>query len=171
MDIEDIQVFEIDEGTSMVKASNAGKAHSYGAELDFAWRLTDQWTLDGALGLIQAEYDEYNAYSNNSIEKTPEYKMVTGIGYHNPNGFYGRLDFRLTGSTYFDAANTLQGDEYLTLDLKAGYRTGNWDFYAYVKNLNDETQIIDAIDYSYNIGTRVMYGDPRIISIGLRYSF
>ena len=170
MDIADIHIFKIDNLSGMVSTSNAGKAHSLGAELEFAWQFAKKWALDGSFGVIQAEYDEYNNFAGNTIEKTPVYKAIIGLQYQNSQGVYGRIDFRGTGSTYFDAANTLKGDEHFSFDAKIGYRFANWDLYTYVKNISDESRIIDAINFGM-AGTRIMFSDPRTIAIGLRYTF
>ncbi len=154
----------------MATVSNKGKASSYGMEIDGLWSITDVWSVNGSLGLIHSEYDEYAGTSSSStIERTPEYKLNFGLQYTHPQGWYGRVDFLAVGSRYFDYRNTLQGDAYQTVDAKIGYQQGNWDMYVYGKNLTDESSIADAMDMGWR--TKIIFADPLTFGVGLRYSF
>ncbi len=96
MDIKDLQVNSFDDETSISHTSNAGKAYSQGVELELGYRINDNWSIDGSLGLIEAKYDEYtNAtgedLKNNKIQKSPSHTANIGVSYLS-NGFYGRFD-------------------------------------------------------------------------------
>jgi len=171
MDIEDIHVYDFDLNTGMIRASNAGKAHSQGAEAEFSYLLGRSWELSGAVGLVQAEYDEYasTGYGGNDIERTPEYTARLGVQYTNPAGYYGRVDVRTQGSVYFNPANTLEQDAYIVTDLKAGYRFSQWDIYAFVRNLTDEEYLTSAAEQT--TGTLLTYGTPMTFGIGARFNF
>ncbi len=58
-DIEDVHVFKADGVTYYT--DNAESGHSQGIKLEVAYQLTDTIELTGALGLIEAEYDTYDA--------------------------------------------------------------------------------------------------------------
>ena len=47
------------QGTGFVIA-NAGKSSSNGLEADMQWQVTDQFRVIAALGLLDAEYDEFD---------------------------------------------------------------------------------------------------------------
>lgn len=181
MDIKDIHVYSY--ANYVMTATNADKAHSQGIELEALYKPVSSVEINGAVGLIQTEYDSYKVYNasgtliqaeGNKIDKTPTYTAKVGIGYTHPSGFYGRIDVRAQGETYYNPENTIKADAYVIGDIKAGYRTkSGLDVYAYVKNVTDEDYIINAmaqtIQPSYD--TLVMFGEGRCVGVGFKYAF
>jgi len=173
MDIEDIHIYKFND--MLVTTSNADSAHSLGAELEIVYFLTDSLELTAALGIIDAEYEDYDTgflnYDGESIENTPSYTARIGAAYFNPNGFYARGDVKIQGEVpYLDnpVGEFRELDSYITGDVKVGYRFKDYDIYAYCNNLTDE----EYINYINPYGvTRLSYGDPRTFGIGVRYSF
>ena len=175
MDIEDVHVYKSD-GVNFY-TDNADSAHSQGLELEFAYQLTNTIELSASLGIIEAKYDTYDAgddvsFDGQDIENTPSYTATAGVSYMHPSGFYGRIDMRAVGETAFYADSDkdfVKEDAYITLNSKIGYRTGDWDFYVYAKNLTDEAYIV-----SFNSNarlSRVEFGDPLTVAVGIRYHF
>lgn len=177
MDIKDIHVYSFDRTTGMIMASNGGNGTSKGVELEANYLLNDHWELSGALGLARATYDDYSALttsggvvnSGNKIEKTPSYTAKIGLQYTAGNGFYARGDVRGQGKRYFNPENTLEDGAYTTVDVKLGYKTGPWDFYGYVRNLTD-TEYRASVN-PQSAGSLVIFGEPRRLGLGVRYSF
>ncbi|KHG34000.1 TonB-dependent receptor [Sulfurospirillum sp. MES] len=181
MDITDIHIYTY-VGTIMT-ASNADKAHSQGIEFEALYKPIPSIEINGAVGLIQTEYDDYKVYDysgslipaeGNKIERTPAYTAKVGIGYTHPSGFYGRVDVRAHGETYYNPENTIKADAYVVGDVKAGYRMkSGLDVYAYVQNVTDEDYIINAqaqtLMPSYD--TLVMFGEGRRVGVGFKYTF
>lgn len=181
MDITDIHIYTY-VGTIMT-ASNADKAHSQGIEFEALYKPIPSIEINGAVGLIQTEYDDYKVYDysgslipaeGNKIERTPAYTAKVGIGYTHPSGFYGRVDARAQGETYYNPENTIKADAYIVGDVKAGYRMkSGLDVYAYVQNVTDEDYIINAqaqtLMPSYD--TLVMFGEGRRVGVGFKYTF
>lgn len=176
MDIEDVHVYKAT-GTGLYYTENAESAHSQGIELDFAYPVTQSLELTGSVGIIEAEYDTYDAgagvsFDGYDIENTPAFTATAGLFYAHPDGFYSRLDMKAAGEIYFydDANKTFaKEDAYITFDAKIGYQTGAWDFYVYGKNLANEEYITSLI--SNPSLTLVEFGDPRTLGIGVRYRF
>ena len=176
MEIEDIHVYKA-YGTGLYYTDNAESAHSQGIELEATYRLTDTVELSCALGLIEAEYDTYNAgggisFDGEKIQNTPAYTAKAGITWMHPSGFYSRLDMRAAGKTYFyDDGNKdfVSEDAYVTFNAKIGYQAGAWEFYAYGKNLTDEDYILGFLSNSSL--SLVEYGDPLTAGLGIRYRF
>ncbi len=176
MDIEDIHVYK-SYGGSLYYTDNAESAHSQGAELEFGYHLTDAMELTGAFGLIEAEYDTYDAgdgisFDGQDIQNTPADTANAGLFYSHPCGFYSRVDTKAAGDVHFydDGNKTFaKEDAYITFDAKIGYQTGSWDLYLYGKNLTDEDYIVD---YPANTTlTLVEFGDPLTVGAGIRYRF
>lgn len=167
MDIEDIHVYKAI-GT-MYLTDNADSAHSQGAEMELAYRLTDSLELTGAVGIIDAEYDDYDAgggvtFDGEKIQNTPSHTLRLGVAYLHPRGFYSRLDMKNQGEIYFyDDANKamVKEDGHTVIDAKIGYQFNAWDLYLYGKNLTDEAYITDLM--SNNRLVKACFGDPRTI--------
>ena len=174
MDIEDTQYNKYEYDTWVT--GNAGSSHSLGAELELTYFLTDSIELTAALGIIEAEYDDYDTgklnWDGESIKNTPSYSARIGAAYYNPNGFYARGDVRsLDEVPYYDNVDKefRERDSYITADVKIGYRFKGFDIYAFCNNLTDEEYMTFFIKgTSRSLG---MYGDPRTFGIGVRYSF
>ncbi|AXX86201.1 TonB-dependent siderophore receptor [Malaciobacter marinus] len=175
MDIKDVHVYK-SLSTSVWLTDNAKKAYSQGVELEISHYPNSNWELTSAFGFTDAKYKEYDAgdakYDDEKIQLTPEYTARVGIGYFNPSGFYSRADINLQGPTYFfhDSKNKMdKQDNYITTNVKLGYKYKDWDFYAYANNIFDE-KYVTAFDTAGGM-SRITFGDPRKIGVGLRYSF
>lgn len=175
MDIKDIHVYK-SIGT-MYLTDNAEKAHSIGVELEFTYRLTDTIELTGAAGIIQAEYDKYDAgggvnFDGEKMEATPSHTLNLGVAYFHPNGFYSRLDMINEGGIHFyDSANQkmVKEDGHTVLNAKIGYKMNSWDFYVYGTNLADE-EYINHFQAS-SITATAFYGNRRTFGAGVTYRF
>lgn len=172
MDIRDIHYYK-SVSSGMYVTANAPKAHSKGIELEGKYLLDDTWELGGSVGLIQAEYDDFdNAitdYSGKRIEKTPSQTASLSLSYLHPSGYYGRIDTYYQGTTIFYNQSTSwsgKTENFLIGNLKVGYRFSDFDIYGFVKNITDEEYIA-----SIEQGKNVIFGDSRIFGIGMRYTF
>lgn len=177
MDIKDIHIYKQLMGGTVFATSNAKKAHSHGIEVDGTYFLTDNLSLFGAVGLIQAKYDDYDngtrKYDGEKIENTPSYTANFGISYLANSGLYGRLDFNARGNTsYLDGANNdrlIRADGGITANTKIGYRINNWDIYSYVNNITDEDYVTS---YMSKAGVSwVGFNEPRRFGVGAIYKF
>lgn len=174
MDITDIHVFTFENG--IITTSNAAEGRSYGIEVEADFLISNRWKMNAALALINAEYDDYtdslgNINDGNKIERTPSHSVNLGVQYNDPSGFYGRVDLFNFGKLYFDATNRLEEEMYTVMNLKTGYKTGNWDVYAYVDNAADTDYKTFGQAGSIAGGTLVEFGDPREFGLGVRYRF
>ncbi|AXX86203.1 TonB-dependent siderophore receptor [Malaciobacter marinus] len=174
MDIEDIHVYSTDPVTSMMYTSNAGEATSKGLELELKYNINDNWSIDTAIGIIQAKYSNYkdsngNDNKNKKIERTPSHSINLGLSYYAGNGLYGRFDIKNQGDMYFNAQNSLKQDSYTVANAKIGYLFKDFDIYAYVKNITDESYIV-AVEEMAEF-RQLTYGKGRFIGLGLKYSF
>ena len=176
MDIQDIHFTRYNENEGVWVTGNADKAHSLGAELELTYFLTDSIELTAALGIIEAEYDDYNNgvidWDGESIEDTPSHSAQIGVAYYHPKGFYARGDVKHLGKVpYYDNADAefCEVDGYTFANVKIGYRFKEYDIYAYCSNLTDE----EYMTYFNSSANKAVagYGAPRTFGIGVRYSF
>jgi len=174
MDIKDIHIYKT-VGVNFV-TDNAKKAHTQGIELDGTYFITDNLSISGSLGLIQAKYDDYDTgtkkYDGKRIEDTPKYTASLGISYLADSGVYGRLDFNARGKTsYFDGANEkmIKTDGAIISNAKIGYKVKGFDIYGFITNITDE----DYITFYQSKQGLAMAGfnEPRRFGIGAIYKF
>jgi len=174
MDIEDIHVYKAI--GNMYVTDNAKKAYSQGAELELTWLPAAGLELTGAVGFIDAKYDDYDLgtvkFDGKRIEQTPRHTMRAGVAYIHPNGPYARIDVKNQGAiNFFDSANQnlTKRSGYILANMKAGWRFSGWDVYAYVENLTDEKYIRSF--KSNSMVSIAEFGEPRTFGVGVRYEF
>jgi len=177
MDIEDIHVFKT-LGPGVFITDNAEKAHSQGVEFDFSYFVSDSIEISGALGFIDAKYDDYfdgvNSYDGKNIENNPSHTANLGVSYRHPSGYYGRVDVRNEGSIhFFDNANKefIKYGGHTEVDMKVGYKVSQFDIYGYVRNLTDEDYITVYGLHTPSVGRLATLNDPRTFGVGVRYKF
>ena len=106
-------------------------------------------------------------------KRLPTYFLHLSASYHHPGGLYGRLDVRNMGNIYYydGSAQAMQKvDPYTLVNAKLGWLYGNWDVYAFVRNLLDE-EYINAFKSSPMTGAAAGFGNPRAIGVGVSYTF
>lgn len=174
MDIKDVHIYRTD--GVMFSTSNADKGHSQGIEFDGTYFLTDDWSISGAVGLIEAKYDDYDdgnrKYDDERIENTPRYTANLGIQYLPSSGLYGRVDLNALGKNSFlngAEASVVETDGAVTANAKIGYKFKDWDIYSYITNITDEDYITS---YMAKSGLAIAgFNDPRRFGIGAIYKF
>ncbi len=176
MDIEDIHVYK-SLGGGIYLSGNADRAHSQGAELEMTWFLTDTLELTAAVGIIDAEYDDYDAgdgvvFDGERIQETPDHTARIGLAYYHPGGLYARTDVTNVGEVYFynDTNQEFEKESsYLIVDVKVGYRFTPLDIYVFGKNLTDEEYVNGF--RANSLASVATFGEPRTFGIGVRYKF
>lgn len=173
----DLQVYQQMSATQF-SVSNAGEAHAKGIEMDFSAKAAKGLSIYGGLGILDAEYDDYEEnqgygaadYSGNSMTDSPDYTAHLGAKYRHPSGVFAAADYHRTGTTYFSKNNSsdYERDPYDLVNAKIGYESEmGIDVYLYARNLLDEEYFTGAIDI-YN-----MYevGEPRTFGVQVNYRF
>ena len=138
----------------LTEIRNAGKAKMRGVETDLNWRVNDSLTLNGSAAYTDAELNEDyvpnpanppEALKGAALPVTPKFKANLTARYQWDLG-EGRAHVQASwvynGSafpdlTIADRAVTGKLPSYTTVDLTAGFRSGDWRFEAYAKNLLD----------------------------------
>src|SRR5690606_11950341 len=71
LDYSDIQ--HSDQDGAGFYIGNAASARSYGVETQLSLRLLDNVILNGGLGYVDAEYEDFGARSGNKLARAPEW--------------------------------------------------------------------------------------------------
>lgn len=177
--------------------ANAEEVRVRGAELDFSARLSENFTLQGALAYTDGEYVSFPdapaplegtggpQFVDISGERLPgisEWSAFIGGEYTQPGNFLGRegeafiaLDasYRSDFSSSPTPSRYLVVDGYALLNGRIGFRGDNgWDVFLWGRNLTDQDYYEFLSAAPGGSGLYVGYvGDPRTYGVTLRGSF
>jgi Fe(3+) dicitrate transport protein len=115
-------------------------------------------------------------YIGNRMPYSPEHNLTTTIGFSHASGFDIHLETVYVGKQFSDFANSIRPvdnsgqtgeiDDYVVLNVATTYHVKplNTDFFVSLKNLLDETYIVDR--------TRgILPGSPRLVQAGFKVNF
>lgn len=144
--LEDLQVMSWDPAAGVYSADNAGKATSYGAELDIIYRLLPGLDAELSVGYTHATFDDYSkeglggteVFDNNRIPNTPQFSGMAALQYRHESGFFARGEVYYTDKLYWDEANDFSRDDVVTVNARVGYEMDSVDVYLYGRNVFDE---------------------------------
>lgn len=146
---------------------NIGRSESYGAELDLAWYMTENWTVSANYTYNKATVDENPQnpdLEGNDLPFNPKHKANLGITYCRPDSFTISLFARYLSKQYSDDANTdtnaageeLAMEESLVFDIKGTKHIPvTWGL---LKTIDISLSIDNLFDEKYR--TLYMYEDP-----------
>lgn len=141
---------------------NAAEATIDGLELELTALLTEAITLDFNMGTLDTQYKKFigkvfedDTFTSNNknldLRRAPELNYTLALNYSGAVGngeLLGRISYFWTDD-YEGAVTNFPGgqiESHGLLDASISYRTGNWQFGVYGRNLTDE----DA--WSHNFG-------------------
>ena len=193
MDWDDFQLTRFDISVSpLTLTDNVGNARSRGLEGDFAYLLTDSWSLSAAFSLIEAEIaEDYwinkanigdgnpDAEKGRELPRVPEFKANLTSRY----GFtLAGMDAYVQGSyvhtgaswnTLFDGSNNIRNRRkqhaYDILNLAVGVEQGGWAAEFFIRNLTDERGEVFKNGASWD--ARITTNRPRTIGLRWRQKF
>jgi iron complex outermembrane receptor protein len=169
---KDIQVL-LTEGAAVV-TQNAAKATVYGLEEDLQAAVTEHWTLQGSLGYLHNEYNDWHDsggdYTWRKLQNAPEWtaNLASAYEWHVPSGAGVRFTANVSFMSwmFLDAQNSpvLRAPSRTTLDAGLFYLapSGRWDLGVEGKNLSDQRVLTSGYNglsfFGYAEGT---YTPPR----------
>ncbi len=153
--IEDKQVRQedTDNGIGAWKFTNSAEAHSSGVEFEAKAYPLDGLELRAGLGYVESEIDDWTvtadgtttSYDGKRLPWAPDLTYNIGLGYTHHSGVFVQADLFGSGKQYFDAENTLSDSGYTLLNLKLGYRIGNWELSVWGKNILDDSYVTKKV--------------------------
>jgi len=169
---KDIQVL-LTEGAAVL-TQNAAKATVYGLEEDLQAAVTEHWTLQGSLGYLHNEYNDWHDsagdYTWRKLQNAPEWtaNLASAYEWHVPSGAGVRFTANVSFMSwmFLDAQNSpvLRAPSRTTLDAGLFYLapSGRWDLGVEGKNLSDQRVLTSGYNglsfFGYAEGT---YTPPR----------
>ncbi len=173
-------------GLLVVRNENAGRSRIQGIELEGNFHVSRQFTLSGALGLLDARYLDYVSVingvptdvSHRQPKQAPDITANMSAVYQTPlseavEGIF-RLDAAYKSEVFVDTENTplLRQPDHAILNASAEFRlTGSGlSLRAGVDNITDRRIITAGYDASTSFGfTEAYYSPPRRYSITLAW--
>lgn len=195
-EVEDMQFFEFFVGTFglLRVVNNIDEVEIMGVEGSLKYDVSDDLSLFGSFNYLDSEITANSARVStvgNNSPYTSEYTINIGADYshtmNNGSEFSARLDYRITGPTYF---HTVQGvtasqwasfapsdfsiaerDEYGVMNARIGITNGNLKVTAFARNLFDEKFLAEVIPAAEFAGSFVSPGSRRLVGLEASLSF
>lgn len=196
---DDLQV-SIFDGTLGFNVGNAAKAITQGLEIDGRWAITDDWSLNGSLGYLDFEFDDFENgqcnqgqaptspdgfcdYTGQTNQYVADWSGNLAVNYEHP--VTENLLFRGTADTQFTTEYNpsqnldprVEQEMYAIVNLRVALAdmAGRWELALLGRNLFDEAVVSYANDtplaYS-QFGTPTWYGFvERSRSVALQASY
>ena len=170
--------------------TNAGEVTSYGLEADLMWLATENLTIDGTLGLLDAEYDKFNCNLDNDpatpdvdcsdfdVKRTPDATASLGATYSMAFSGGSMMDLNVnatyTDSFYNDIINSESSkhEEVTLLNASVSYFSANEKFRValFGRNLTDEEYQTSGLSVA-NLWNFTTYGNPLTYGLEVEFNF
>lgn len=178
---EHIQAFDLVLGQFEVFNADT---RNYGVEIEANYAVSNAWTLQATIGLMETEIVSADAGSGiekgNRVPLAPDYTVTLAAQYDSPlpNGFgalFGRAEVIAVGTRAADALNSFDLDSYEVVNLQLGWYDNRYSVTAFVSNLFDE----DVQSFGVPLGTSptgdplqaVVAGAPQLVGIRAEWRF
>ncbi|CDG20732.1 TonB-dependent receptor [Xenorhabdus poinarii G6] len=157
---------------------NADKAVTYGLELGADYRVLDNLSLSGGLGLLHTEIKKFADYRGNTFEgkrfaKAPGYMFNVGADWNITEQFRLSGALRYVDNYFSDDENDpeLRVSSYLVSNLRFSYNpTNNLELFVYGNNIFDK-RVPTNKSHDRKAGIAGNMLEPREVGIGAKVSF
>lgn len=178
---DDLQVMQHDFATNSTVSDNAGRATSYGAEIDVAAKISKGLDLELGFGYTRAKYNDYEAqtvdaatyqpvthdYGGNYVALTPCYSGTAALIYRHESGFFARGEALYWGKMHWEADNEAKRGDVITVNARLGWEMESFDVYLYGTNIFGERYL----DYYSRAGDMALVAAPQEFGVQAVYRF
>jgi outer membrane receptor protein involved in Fe transport len=168
---------------------NAGKTEIKGLELNWRWRLNDNWDVSASYGWTDAQFDEFcdavyagtlgvavqtppcAGFSNTATlsvagfqtANSPEHTGNVGLEFKTPVGdrwtFFARTDASYQGTRYAEVYNFAETGDATRVDARLGLQGDEWTFTFWGRNVGNERSA-DSVVRFFDPDSRTPIGVP-----------
>jgi len=191
-DYTDVQVtsFGADPVTGVFVSlfTNAAAATIQGLEFELAARPTPELSINASLGLLDAQYDEFNTLvggvvtdvSDRNLVNAPEVNGSLAVTWERPISdglnlvLHSDANYRSSLATEITDSPVLRQDAYTLLNAFTALRStsGRWEVRAGVQNLTDEKIRVQGFNLAEFPGVQLgFYTAPRTYDLRLIYRY
>jgi len=160
---------------------NASRGYNYGLESSLRWQLTEQWQVDGSLGLLRTRYQDYDQGGSMLPDReqahAPKYQAALNANWHHPTGWTGRVGLTALDKFYFDVPpNDTQSHAYVLTNVQFGYETARWSAMLWGRNVFNREYAVRGFFFgneppAFENKLYIQRGDPRTVGVSFHYSF
>ena len=172
--------------------SNAARASNFGLELEFSWYASDSLNIYGSLGLLNAEFDNFESFSH--VEADPEngvsidldgrkqahapsFQFAFGAEYKLWKQLSWTVDVEGKNKFKLSTRHEEQSKAYTLIHTALHYRTEHWDLSLWGRNLGNK-RVIERGFGSFGNDPRnfyatepyYQYGAPRVFGLSAAYN-
>jgi iron complex outermembrane recepter protein len=144
-----------------------------------SYRLNSRWQISGSGSLLRTRYLDVSGFSagldidGRAQPFAPGYKLAAAVEYHDPNGWFARVDASAIGSFYYYTSDAQTSRAY-NLENVRGWLRGGLDDKPWVRNLFDARYAqkgfyFGLIPPNFPNQSFLQLGDPRQIGITVSY--
>ncbi|WP_172449700.1 TonB-dependent receptor [Porphyrobacter sp. HT-58-2] len=153
---------------------------SKGFEVELAYNLLENLTLNASIGYTDADYtrlfiDSQTNLAGNLVKLVPEYDANLALRYAHSTGFFIRSEISALGRTALDERNRFSRDPVQVLGIQAGYEADGWSIRAFAENLTDERYQsgagFDNFAFGFDGNFYSVYDTPRVIGLETKVRF
>jgi len=158
---------------------NAEEGSNRGIEASVNWQVTENWTLHGALGWLDATIDTFDYVRDlqgRDQAHAPHYNFDLGATWQDARGWFARVDVTGTDAFYYDYSHDQKSQSYERVNARLGKTWGEWSVFLWGRNIFDATYYVRGFYFgneppAYPDKLYTQRGEPRQFGLTLRYEF
>lgn len=161
---------------------NASNATHQGLEASVDWFMTDKVRLLGALGLLDATFDNHSVQGQNfdgrQVAHAPNYTFTLGSEFYMNDALTLRANVEGKDGFYFSDSHNAKSSAFSVVNASADYKYNkHWKVRAWIRNLFDKDYATRGFFFgnnpanNYTAERYVQYGEPRVAGIAVSYDY
>jgi outer membrane receptor protein involved in Fe transport len=119
-------------------------------------------------------FEKHGIFNGNNVPFAPRHTLNISAQYSLLSGYYGRVELRSVGETFYDEENNtaLQQEKYSVVNASIGYESEGYSIQVFGRNLGDERYYSNISPVSKSAGLiGGIAGAPRIFGVSLSKKF
>ena len=121
---------------------NGDSAEHFGAEAEATWYISQHWTANAGVGVLETNRDSYNDpeghVSSRDLANAPAYTYNANLAYRADNGFFANVEVSGRDDFYESNSHDEKRNAFAIVNASVGYQYKNWTLTLWAKNLFDE---------------------------------
>ncbi|MEM9623012.1 MAG: TonB-dependent receptor [Pseudomonadota bacterium] len=155
------------------RTANAGSSRLFGGELDFQFRVTEDFDLFASFGYADTKFQDFGADTGNEFPFAAEYTAALGGTYYFLEQAYISLDGSYQSEAFSDTGNTAsrKTDSRFLVNVQVGYDAEHWSVILFANNLFDKDYITNVQNAALGRQGIVNAGPPRVFGVIGQWNF
>lgn len=158
---------------------NAGRLNNYGAEAELSATPVRGLDILYNFGYTHSRFQTLQLAENGAVEDlagkrqifTPDITSLLAVQYgHRLGGgwrAFVRGEWKMTGTTYFDLANSIRQTPYSVFNMRCGVGLDQFELAVWGRNMGDKKYVSYAYDFgAYHLGDPATWGATLSVRLG-----